>query len=78
MRRHSVPPRAADRGVRRARFEVLRDANCPAILIEGGFLTNQTEEQQVLKAEYREHLAEAIAKGILAYRHSLETPKSRR
>jgi len=68
---------AADRGVRRARFEVLRDANCPAILIEGGFLTNQTEEQQVLKAEYREHLAEAIARGILAYKHSLETPSHR-
>jgi N-acetylmuramoyl-L-alanine amidase len=64
---------ATDRGVRRARFEVLRDANCPAILIEGGFLTNQTEEQQVLKAEYRERLAEVIAKGILAYKRSLET-----
>ena len=69
---------AADRGVRRARFEVLRDANCPAILIEGGFLTNQTEEQQVLKTEYREHLAEAIAKGILSYKRSLEPTKPRR
>jgi N-acetylmuramoyl-L-alanine amidase len=69
---------AADRGVRRARFEVLRDANCPAILIEGGFLTNQTEGPQILKPEYREHLAEAIAKGILAYKHGLETPRSRR
>ncbi len=64
---------AADRGVRRARFEVLRDANCPAILIEGGFLTNQTEEQQVMNPEYRHRLAEAIAKGILAYKRSLET-----
>jgi len=65
---------AVDRGVRRARFEVLRDANCPAILIEGGFLTNQTEEQQVMNSEYRNRLAEAIAKGILAYKRSLETP----
>ncbi len=65
---------AADRGVRRARFEVLRDANCPAILIEGGFLTNQTEEQQVMNPEYRNRLAGAIAKGILAYKRSLETP----
>ena len=68
---------AADRGVRRARFEVLRDANCPAILIEGGFLTSQTEEEQILKAEYRERLAEAIAKGILVYKHSLETSSHR-
>jgi N-acetylmuramoyl-L-alanine amidase len=64
---------AVDRGVRRARFEVLRDVNCPAILIEGGFLTNQTEEQQVMNPEYRNRLAEAIARGILAYRRSLET-----
>jgi N-acetylmuramoyl-L-alanine amidase len=68
---------AADRGVRRARFEVLRDANCPAILIEGGFLTNQTEEERVLNPEYRNRLAEAIAKGILAYKRSLETPSRR-
>ena len=68
---------AADRGVRRARFEVLRDANCPAILIEGGFLTNQSEEQQVMNSEYRNRLAEAIAKGILAYKHSLEAPSHR-
>jgi N-acetylmuramoyl-L-alanine amidase len=68
---------AADRGVRRARFEVLRGANCPAILIEGGFLTNQTEEQQVMNPEYRNRLAEAIARGILAYKHSLETPSHR-
>jgi len=65
---------AADRGVRRARFEVLRDANCPAILIEGGFLTNQAEELQVMNPEYRNHVADAIAKGILAYKRSLETP----
>lgn len=68
---------AADRGVRRARFEVLRDANCPAILIEGGFLTNQAEEQQVMNPEYRNRLAEAIARGILAYKLSVETPSRR-
>jgi N-acetylmuramoyl-L-alanine amidase len=68
---------AADRGVRRARFEVLRDANCPAILIEGGFLTNQAEEQRVMNPEYRNRLAEAIARGILAYKHSLETSSRR-
>ena len=68
---------AADRGVRRARFEVLRDANCPAILIEGGFLTSQAEEQQVTNPDYRDHLAEAIARGILAYKRSLETSKAK-
>ncbi|MEI9865670.1 MAG: N-acetylmuramoyl-L-alanine amidase [Limisphaerales bacterium] len=32
---------AEDRGVRRARFAVLRDATMPAILIEGGYMTHR-------------------------------------
>ena len=58
---------AEDRGVRRARFEVLRDASCPAVLVEGGFLSNAGEEQKVLRADYREKLAHAIAEGIVSY-----------
>ena len=65
---------ANDRGVRRARFYVLRYADCPAILIEGGFLTNRAEEQRILSAEYRERLAKAIADGILTYKRSVEKP----
>ena len=34
---------AEDRGVRRARFAVLRDATMPAILIEGGYMTHPVE-----------------------------------
>ncbi len=63
---------AHDRGVRRARFVVIRDAPCPAILIEGGFLSNRTEERRILTAEYREKLAKAIADGILDYRKSAQ------
>ncbi len=65
---------ALDRGVRRARFWVLRYSSCPAILIEAGFLTNSSEEQRILRTEYRETLARAIADGILAYKKTLETP----
>jgi N-acetylmuramoyl-L-alanine amidase len=65
---------ANDRGVRRARFYVLRNTGCPAILIEGGFLTNRAEEQRILNAEYRERLAKAIADGILTYKRSVEKP----
>jgi N-acetylmuramoyl-L-alanine amidase len=60
----------ADRGVRRARFVVIRDAPCPAILIECGFLSSRAEEQRLLSADYREKLAKAIADGILEYRKS--------
>ena len=34
---------AEDRGVRRARFAVLRDTTMPAILIEGGYMTHPVE-----------------------------------
>ena len=58
---------ANDRGVRRARFAVLRDATMPAILIEGGYMTNPTEGKKIYSADYRKQMAAAIVKGILAY-----------
>lgn len=58
---------AEDRGVRRARFAVLRDAAMPAILIEGGYMTNPTEGKKIYDSAYRKQMAAAIVKGILAY-----------
>jgi N-acetylmuramoyl-L-alanine amidase len=58
---------AADRGIRRARFEVLCTAPCPAALVECGFLSNRQEEEQLLTKDYRDAMAEGIAKGILSY-----------
>jgi N-acetylmuramoyl-L-alanine amidase len=56
-----------DRGVRRARFAVLRDAAMPAILIEGGYMTNPTESKRIYDAAWRKQMAAAVVKGILAY-----------
>jgi|GEM_PF-1032281 len=57
---------AADRGVRRARFlAVLRTQKRPAILIEGGYLSNRKEATQIISAAYRQKLAEAVAQAIL-------------
>ncbi|HEY3763122.1 MAG TPA: N-acetylmuramoyl-L-alanine amidase [Verrucomicrobiae bacterium] len=64
---------ATDRAVRRARFAVLRDATMPAILIEGGYMTNPTEGQKVYSAAYRKQMAAAIVRGVLAYQ-SLAAP----
>jgi N-acetylmuramoyl-L-alanine amidase len=58
---------AEDRGVRRARFAVLRDAAMPAILIEGGYMTNPVEGKKVYSSDYRRQMAAAIVKGVLAY-----------
>jgi len=58
---------ANDRGIRRARFAVLRDARMPAILIEGGYMTHPYESKKIYSAAYRRQMAAAIVKGILAY-----------
>jgi N-acetylmuramoyl-L-alanine amidase len=58
---------ANDRGVRRARFAVLRDAAMPAILIEGGYMTNPAEGKKIYDSTYRKQMAAAIVKGILNY-----------
>lgn len=59
--------RAPDRGLRRARFLVLKEAPCPAALVEGGFVSNRAEAERMLDAAYRETLAKAIADGVLNY-----------
>ncbi len=58
---------ATDRGVKRARFAVLRDVKCPAALVEVGFLSNPTEASKLIDASYRDRVAEGIAQGILTY-----------
>lgn len=54
-----------DRGVRHARFlDVLTGQQRPAVLIEGGYLSNPTEARQVADPAYRQKLAEAVAKAL--------------
>jgi N-acetylmuramoyl-L-alanine amidase len=57
-----------DRGIKRARFAVLRLTKVPAVLIEGGFLTEQGECKLIAQREWRAKLAHAISVGIESYR----------
>jgi len=57
----------SDRGLRRARFAVLKNAPCPAALVECGFLTNPEEEALMIDANYREDVARGISNGIVGY-----------
>ena len=57
--------RRKDRGLRRARFMgVLRGQNRPAVLLEGGYLTQPGEAELISTASFRQKLAEAIAKAL--------------
>lgn len=66
--RLSVP----DRGVRRARFTVLRGLSCPGVLVESGFLTNPAEAARLRRPEYRDSLAEAIGNGLQTCRRAFQ------
>jgi N-acetylmuramoyl-L-alanine amidase len=53
-----------NRGIRRRGFYVLRRTSIPSVLVECGFLTNPTEGRLALSGDYRQRLAEQIARGI--------------
>src|SRR6266567_2400770 len=56
-----------DRGIKRARFAVLRLTRVPAVLIEGGFLTERGECRLIAQNDWRAKLAQAIGVGIENY-----------
>ena len=57
------------RGNKPARFVVLREAWMPAVLVEVGYVTNQTEASRLGNSAYRQATADSIAQGILSYLH---------
>lgn len=62
-----------NRGVKSARFYVLKGAQMPAVLIEVGFISNPIEEKNLKDPSYRQAVASAIAKGILNYKNVYES-----
>ncbi len=62
---------APDRGIKRDRFTVLCGINKPAILLEGGFISNPTEARLIASDAYLSKLAAATAEGIVKYRNAV-------
>jgi len=61
-----------DRGIKRARFAVLRLTSIPAVLLEGGFLSNPADTKRLADKGWRDRYAAAIAEGIMAYKRLAE------
>lgn len=62
----------ADRGIKTARFAVIRLATVPAILIEGGFLSSVSDSSLTASPAWRTKLAESIVEGIDSYKNLAE------
>lgn len=60
-------PDEIDRGIKRARFQVLRAAPCPAVLVECGFISNLEDEEWFGSRKHREALAKRLAVAIMDY-----------
>ncbi len=56
-----------DRGIRTARFYVLRRTSMPSVLIEVGFVTGREDAVKLSSPAYQSQMAQAIARGILQY-----------
>jgi N-acetylmuramoyl-L-alanine amidase len=59
---------AVNRNAKYARYYVIRNATCPAILVECGFVSNDSERERMKRAWYRQAIAEGIGQGIMRYR----------
>ncbi len=63
---------AADRGTKAQQYFVIANVRHPAVLVEGGFLTNKDENAKLGNEDYREQLAAAICDGVVRYRDLLK------
>lgn len=62
-----------DRGIKRARFVVIRDVKIPGVLIEGGFLSNSHDAKIIATADYRQQMAAAIVNAVNNFRRAVGT-----
>lgn len=63
---------AKDREVKTANYTVLVRTKMPSVLVETGFLTNETERALLSEDDYQEKIAQGITDGILKYFESIK------
>lgn len=61
---------AGNRGIKSKKLFVVRNVRSPAVLVEGGFISNPMEAQMLTNADYRDRLVSAIAEGVLSYQRT--------
>lgn len=59
--------KARSRGVKQASFYVIRETKVPAVLLEGGFISNSQERKKLKTRQYLDNIAKGVADGIDRY-----------
>lgn len=60
--------KVVDRGVKYARYYVIRHCSMPSVLVEGGFVSNSNERSRMKTAWFRDAIARGIADGVQRFR----------
>jgi N-acetylmuramoyl-L-alanine amidase len=60
-----------DRGVKRARFVVIKNITVPGILIEGGFMSGTPDARLINSPDYRQRIAQCILDGVNRYKEAV-------
>lgn len=60
-----------DRGIKRARFVVIRDITIPGVLVEGGFLSNTYDAKLIATPDYRQQMAQSLLQAVRNYRRAV-------
>lgn len=58
---------AKNRGLKKGQLYVTRNTIMPSILVEGGFLTNMNERNNLINKTYIDKIAKSVAEGIDTY-----------
>ena len=61
------------RGIRNARFFVLKGTRMPAVLVEVGYISNKDECLRLCESNYRARISDRVARGIIEYKRMFES-----
>lgn len=60
-------PKARNRGIKETEIYVLNNSRMPAVLVEVGFISNESDARNLASPSWRQEMARAIASAILSF-----------
>ncbi|MDD5200087.1 MAG: N-acetylmuramoyl-L-alanine amidase [Terrimicrobiaceae bacterium] len=63
--------RITDRGIKRARFVVIKNIRIPGVLLEGGFVDSPYDSRLIAAPDYRQRIAQSLVEAVTAYARTI-------